>query len=430
MPSHFDTIQIHGGATVDETTKSRATPIYATTSYVFDDSQNAADSFALKAPSYVYSRIANPTNDVLEKRIAELEGGKGALAVSSGQAAQFVALSGLAHAGQNIVSTSYLYGGTYNLLKVSFKRIGVDVRFVDGDEPANFEWLIDENTRAIYVESIGNPKYNVPDFEAIAHVAHKHGIPLVVDNTFGAGGYIVRPIDHGADIVIHSATKWIGGHGTTIGGVIVDSGKFPWKSHAEKFPHLTGPSEAYHGLSFADQFNELAYIVHLRAEVLRDFGPALNPFGSFQILQGLETLSLRMDRHCANALALAKYFEKNEHVAWVSYLGLEDHPSHKLAQKYLTGNGFGAVLSVGVKPTDGKDQGANVVDKLKLASNLANVGDMKTLVIAPYYTTHSQLTEEEKTASGVSPDLIRVAVGCEFIDDIIADFDQAFAQVY
>lgn len=429
LGSHFDTQQIHAGQEVDPTTKARAVPIFATTSYLFDDSQNASEAFALQAPHFVYSRIANPTTDVFEKRIAALEGGAAAVAVASGQAAQFAAFAGLAHAGDNIVSTSYLYGGTYNLLKVSFKRIGIDVKFVEGDKPEDFEAKIDDKTKAIYVESIGNPKFNVPDFEAIAAVAHKHGIPLVVDNTFGAAGYLVRPIDHGADIVVHSATKWIGGHGTTIGGVIVDSGKFPWDKHADKFPQLVQPSEAYHGLEFSKTFGNVAFAVHVRAEVLRDFGPALNPFGSFLLLQGLETLSLRVDRHVYNALELAKWLEKSEHVSWVSYLGLESHPYHQRAQKYLK-NGFGAVLGFGVKDHNGKAQSANVVDKLELASNLANVGDLKTLVIAPYFTTHSQLTEEEKKSSGVTADAIRVSVGTEFINDIIADFENAFKKVY
>jgi O-acetylhomoserine/O-acetylserine sulfhydrylase len=428
--SHFDTLQLHAGQQVDPTTHARAVPIYASTSFVFDNSKQAADSFALQHEAFVYSRIANPTNDVFEKRIAALEGGAAAVAVASGQAAQFLALSTLAHAGHNIVSTTYLYGGTYNLFKVSFKRVGIDVRFVEGDDPANFEFQIDENTRAIYVESIGNPKYNVPDFEALAKIAHKHGIPLVVDNTFGCGGYLIRPFDHGADIVVHSATKWIGGHGTTIGGVVVDGGKFPWTKHADKFPHIVGPSVPYHGLSYSETFGNVAYAVCLRAESLRDFGPAANPFASFLLLQGLETLSLRVDRHVSNALKLAQYFETDKHVAWVSYLGLKSHPSHQTAVKYMR-NGFGAVLSIGVKPNAaGEDQCYQVVDKLKLASQLANVGDLKTLVIAPYYTTHASLTEEEKTASGVTSDLIRVAVGCEFIDDIIADFVQAFEAVY
>lgn len=430
MPSHFDTLQLHAGQEPDSATGARAVPIYASTSYVFPNSDTAAGRFALQDPGYIYSRIGNPTNDVVEKRIAALENGAAGLLVGSGQAAQFVALSGLAHAGHNIISTSYLYGGTYNQFKVSFKRVGIDVKFVDGDDASEFEKLIDENTRAIYIEALGNPKNNIPDFEAIAKVAHDNGIPLVVDNTFGACGYLVRPIDHGADIVVASATKWIGGHGTTIGGVIVDSGKFDWKANGKKFPHLVEPADAYHGLNFSETFGNLAYAVHIRAEVLRDFGPAMNPFGAFMLLQGLETLSLRVDRHCENSLKLAKYLEKHDNISWVSYPGLESHVSHERAKKYLN-NGYGSVLSFGIKPdSSGKDKSADVVDNLQLASNLANVGDMKTLVIAPFFTTHAQLSEEEKKASGVSPDLVRISVGCEFIDDIINDFEQSFKKVY
>uniref|UniRef100_A0A060TA38 ARAD1B04532p n=1 Tax=Blastobotrys adeninivorans TaxID=409370 RepID=A0A060TA38_BLAAD len=430
MPSHFDTLQLHAGQEVDPTTKSRAVPIYATTSYVFDNSEQGANLFALKDPGFLYSRVNNPTVDVFEKRIAALENGKAALAVASGQAAQFVALSSIAHAGSNIVSTSFLYGGTYNQFKVSFKRIGIDVRFVNGDKVEDFEKLIDDKTRAIYVESLGNPQFNIPDFEGLSALAHKKGIPLVVDNTFGAGGYLVRPIDHGADIVVHSATKWIGGHGTTIGGVIVDGGNFPWEKHADKFPHLSEPAEAYHGLKFTETFGGLALIAHARTEVLRDMGPALNPFAAFQLIQGLETLSLRVDRHVENALKLAEYLEKHPNVESVSYAGLKSHPYHERAKKYLT-NGFGAVLTFVVKPdANGKGKGGQFVDSLKLASHLANVGDMKTLVIAPYYTTHSQLTEEENKTAGVVPGTIRVSVGTEFIDDIIEDFEQAFKAVY
>lgn len=424
MPK-FETIQLHGGQKVDPTTNARAVPIYATTSYNFNDSQNAADSFALQAPSYVYSRIANPTNEVFEKRVAELEGGVAAVAVASGQAAQFLALASLATVGQNIVSTSFLYGGTYSLLRTSFKRIGIDVRFVKSNVAEDYKSAIGENTRAIYVESIGNPGYDVPDFEGLAALAHEHGIPLVVDNTFGGAGYIVRPFDFGVDIIIHSATKWIGGHGTTIGGIVVDSGKFPWDKHADKFPNLTGPSEAYHGLKFYDTFKEAAFATYVRAQQLRDYGPALNPFGAFLLLQGLETLSVRLDRHRENAVKLADWFKKNEHVKWVSYLGLQEHPSHKRAEKYLK-HGFGSMISIGVKD----DKSAKVVDNLQLASNLANVGDVKTLVIAPFFTTHSQLSDSEKKDSGVSPDLIRISVGIENIDDIIADFEQSFAKVY
>lgn len=438
MPSHFDTLQLHAGQ--DHTTDAhgpRAVPIYATTSYVFNDSKHGAQLFGLETPGFIYSRIMNPTTDVLEQRLAALEGGAAALAVSSGQAAQALAITGLAHAGDNIISTSFLYGGTYNQFKVAFKRLGIEARFVKGDKPEDFEKLIDEKTKAIYIESIGNPKYNVPDFEAIVAVAHKHGVPVVVDNTFGAGGFFVQPIKYGADIVTHSATKWIGGHGTTIAGVIVDSGKFPWKEYPEKFPQFSKPSEGYHGLVFNDAMGPLAFIGHVRTELLRDLGPTLSPFASFLLLQGLETLSLRAERHGQNALKLAKYLESSPYVSWVSYPGLESHPYHENAKKYLQ-NGFGGVLSFGVKDLPNSESetdpfkaaGAQTVDNLKLASNLANVGDSKTLVIAPYFTTHQQLNEEEKLASGVTRDLIRVSVGTEFIDDIIADFEQSFETIF
>lgn len=436
MPSHFDTLQLHAGQTVDGPINSRAPAIYPTTSYVFNNSKHGAQLFGLETEGYIYSRLMNPTTDVFEKRMAALENGAAALATSSGQAAQFIAIASLAHAGDNIVSTSYLYGGTYNQFKVSFKRLGIEARFVQGDNPEDFEKLFDEKTKAVYIESIGNPKYNVPDFERITAIAHKHGIPVIADNTFGAGGVFVRPIDHGVDIVTHSATKWIGGHGTTIAGVVVDSGKFPWKDYPEKFPQFSKPSEGYHGLILNDALGPNAFIGHARIEILRDFGPTLNPFGSFLLLQGLETLSLRVERQAENALKLAKFFEKSEYVSWVSYPGLESHPYHENAKKYLR-NGFGGVLSFGIKPLGGAEpsdpflaSGPQVVDNLKLASNLANVGDSKTLVIAPYYTTHQQLNEEEKLASGVTKDLIRVSVGTEFIDDIIADFEQAFKVVF
>lgn len=429
MPSHFDTLQLHAGQTVDVTTKSRAVPIHLTTSYVFDNSQHGADLFALKTPGYIYSRIMNPTTDVFEKRVAALEGGVAALAVASGQAAQMLAIAGVARTGENIVSAPYLYGGTYNQLKVTLRRFGITTKFAKDDKPESIEPLIDEKTKAIYIESISNPKYIIPDFQAIADIAHKHGIPLIVDNTFGAGGYVVNPIAYGADIVVHSATKWIGGHGTTIAGVIVDAGKFEWDAHADKYPHLTEPAEAYNGLQYTKVLgNAVSYITYLRTELLRDLGPALNPFGAFQLIQGLETLSLRAERHCENALKLAKYFETSPYISWVLYPGLESHPSHEIAKKYLK-RGFGGVLSIGVKK-QGTDAGANVVDSLELASNLANVGDSKTLVIAPYFTTHAQLTPEEKVASGVTEDLIRISVGTEFIDDIIADFEQSFKKVY
>jgi O-acetylhomoserine/O-acetylserine sulfhydrylase len=435
MPYHFDTLQLHAGQEVTAPIKNRAPAIYATTSYVFDDSKEGADLFGLQKEGYIYSRIMNPTTDIFEKRIAALENGAAALAVASGQAAQFTAIAALAHSGDNIVSTSYLYGGTYNQFKVAFKRFGIETRFVQGDSPEDFEKVIDEKTKAVYIESIGNPKYNVPDFEKIAEIAHKHGVPLVVDNTFGAGGVFVKPLDHGADIVTHSATKWIGGHGTTIAGVVIDSGRFPWKDYPEKYPQFSQPSEGYHGLVLNEALGNLAFIGHARIEILRDLGATLNPFGSFLLLQGLETLSLRVERQGANTLALAKWLEQSPYVSWVSYPGLESHPYHENAKKYLK-NGFGAVLSFGVKPLPTqqddpfKASGPQVVDNLKIASNLANVGDSKTLVITPYYTTHQQLSHEEKLASGVSEDLIRVSVGTEFIDDIIGDFQQSFETVF
>ncbi|SCU78681.1 LAME_0A05336g1_1 [Lachancea meyersii CBS 8951] len=439
MPSHFDTLQLHAGQEdfKENAHNPRAVPIYATSSYVFNDSKHGAALFGLETPGYMYSRIVNPTVDVLERRIAALEGGAAALAVSSGQAAQTLAITGLAHAGDNIVSTSYLYGGTYNQFKVAFKRLGIETRFIDGDSPEDFEKAFDEKTKAVYLETIGNPKYNVPDFDEIVAVAHKHGIPVVVDNTFGAGGFFAQPIKYGADIVTHSATKWIGGHGTTIGGVIVDSGKFPWKEYPEKFPQFSKPSEGYHGMIFNDVLGSLAYIAHVRVELLRDLGPALNPFAAFMLLQGVETLSLRGERHASNAIKLAKYLESSPYVSWVSYPGLPSHSHHENAKKYLQ-NGFGGVLSFGVKDLPNAPEsadpftasGVQVVDSLKVASNLANVGDSKTLVISPYFTTHQQLSEDEKLASGVTKDLIRVSVGTEYIDDIIADFQQAFEKVF
>lgn len=435
--THFDTLQLHAGQTPEAPHKARAPPIYATTSYVFDDSQHGAQLFGLEKPGYIYSRIMNPTQDVFEQRMAALEGGIGAVATSSGQSAQFLAIAGLAHAGDNIVSTSFLYGGTYNQFKVAFKRLGIEARFVDGDDVEGFKKLIDEKTKALYIESIGNPKYNIPDFEKIVKLAHENGIPVVVDNTFGAGGFLIKPIEHGADIVVHSATKWIGGHGTTIAGVIIDSGNFPWTEYPEKFPQFSKPSDGYHGLVISEALGKAAYIGHVRIELLRDLGPALNPFGAFLLLQGLETLSLRVERQSYNAKKLAEYLEKSPYVSWVSYLGLESHPSHELGKKYLRDSSIsGGALSFGVKTLDEavedpfKEASPRVVDSLKIASNLANVGDSKTLVITPYYTTHQQLSEEEKVASGVTKDLVRVSVGTEHIDDIIADFEQAFKSVF
>lgn len=422
----FETLQLHAGQEPDSATNSRAVPIYATTSYVFIDSAHGARLFGLKEFGNIYSRIMNPTVDVFEKRIAALEGGVAAVAASSGQAAQFMAISTLAAAGDNIVATSNLYGGTYNQLKVFFPRLGIKTRFVKGDKPEDFKDQIDERTKAVYLESIGNPRYNVPDFEAICKVAHEAGVPVVVDNTFGAGGYFCRPIDHGADIVVHSATKWIGGHGTTIGGIVIDSGKFDWGTPEarKRFPQMSEPSEGYHGLKFWDTFGKITFAIRTRVETLRDLGSALSPFAAHELLLGIETLSLRCERHASNALALAKWLEKNENVSWVSYPGLESHQSHQLAKKYLT-RGFGGVLSFGVKGD--ADAGSQVVDNFKLISNLANVGDSKTLAIHPWTTTHEQLSDEEKISSGVTEDLIRISVGTEHIDDIIADFEQSFA---
>ncbi|KAI1447451.1 O-acetylhomoserine ami [Annulohypoxylon stygium] len=423
LSKNFETLQLHAGQQIDPATNARAVPIYASTSFAFNDSAHGARLFSLKEEGNIYSRIMNPTTDVFEKRIAALEGGAAALATASGQAAQFIAISALAEVGDNIISTSNLYGGTYNQLKVLLPRFGIHTKFIKGDKPEDFAAAIDDRTKAIYLESIGNPRYNVPDFEAIAKIAHAKGVPVVVDNTFGAGGYFVRPIEHGADIVVHSATKWIGGHGTTIAGVIVDSGKFNWGENAARFPQFHNPSAGYHGLKFWDTFGALSFIVRARVEILRDLGASLNPFGSQQLLLGLETLSLRAERHAQNALALAKWLQASPYVSWVSYLGLEIHPSHQLAKKYLK-RGFGGVLSFGVK--GGGAAGSQIVDGFKLISNLANVGDSKTLAIHPWTTTHEQLSDEEKIDSGTTEDLIRISVGTEHIDDIIADFEQSF----
>jgi O-acetylhomoserine (thiol)-lyase len=423
----FETLQLHAGQRPDPTTKARAVPIYATTSYTFDDSEHGANLFALKQFGNIYTRIMNPTTDVFEQRIAALEGGVAALATASGQAAQFLALTTLAEAGDNIVSTSFLYGGTYNQFKVSFPRLGIGVKFVDGDDPRAFAKLVDARTRALYVETIGNPQFNVPDFEALAKVAHDHGIPLVVDNTFGAAGYLARPIDHGADIVVASATKWIGGHGTSIGGVIVDAGRFDWGNG--KFPVFTEPAPGYHGLDFWETFGpkgpfgNIAFAIRARVEGLRDFGPSLSPFIAFRFLQGLETLSLRVQRHNDNATELVRWLDRHPAVSWVRHPSLERDPSHVLAKKYLR-NGFGSVLTFGIK--GGREAGRRFIDSVRLASHLANVGDAKTLVIHPNTTTHQQLSDAEQKASGVTPDLVRVSVGIEHIEDIKADFQQAF----
>jgi O-acetylhomoserine/O-acetylserine sulfhydrylase len=426
----FETLQLHAGQEVDPSTNSRAVPIYQTTSYVFKDSDHGANLFALKEFGNIYSRIMNPTNDVFEKRIAALEGGVAALSVASGQAAQFIALNNILQAGDNFVSSSFLYGGTYNQFKVAFKRLGIEVRFTEDESLESYEQLIDENTKAIYLETLGNPGFNVPDFEAIAALADRYQIPLIVDNTFGAGGYLFRPIEHGAAVVTASATKWIGGHGTSIGGVIIDSGKFNWGNG--KFPQFTEPSEGYHGLKFWEVFGEdgpfgnIAFAIRARVEGLRDFGPALSPFNSFLLLQGLETLSLRVERTVDNALALAQWLENHPQVESVNYPGLESSPHHELAKKYFK-RGFGGVLTFKIK--GGKEAATKFVNSVELASHLANVGDSKTLIIHPASTTHQQLSDVEQIAAGVEPTTLRISAGIEHIEDIKADLEQAFAKV-
>ena len=412
----FESLQLHAGQQVDPTTKARAVPIYQTTSYGFDNTDHAAALFGLKQFGNIYTRIMNPTTDVFEQRIAALEGGVAALATGSGQAAQFLALSNILQAGDNFISTSYLYGGTYNQFKVSFKKLGIEARFANGDDVESFVPLIDKNTKAIYLETIGNPRLNIPDFEKFAALAKDYDLPLIVDNTFGAGGYLFRPLQHGANIVVESATKWIGGHGTTVGGVIVDGGNYNWGNG--KFPQFTEPSEGYHGLKFWEVFGEgnplglpnIAFIIRARVEGLRDYGA-----------------SLRVDRHSENALELAQWLEQYPQVEFVWYPGLKSSPYNQLAKKYLT-NGFGGVLQFGIK--GGLENGRKFIDSLKLVSHLANVGDAKSLAIHPASTTHEQLSEAERIASGVLPNLIRISVGIEHIDDIKADFEQAFEAVF
>ncbi|MBA4299160.1 MAG: O-acetylhomoserine aminocarboxypropyltransferase [Cyclobacterium sp.] len=428
----FETLQLHAGQAPDSATNSRAVPIYQTTSYVFNSAEHGANLFGLKEFGNIYTRIMNPTTDVFEKRIAALEGGVAAVATSSGQAAQFLALNNIMEAGDNFVSTSFLYGGTYNQFKVAFKRIGIDARFANGDSPEAFEKLIDSKTKAIYLETIGNPEFNIPDFEAIAALAKKHDIPLVVDNTFGAGGYLCRPIDHGANIVTSSATKWIGGHGTSIGGIIVDAGNFNWGNG--KYPQFSEPSEGYHGLNFWQIFGDnnplglpnIAFAIRARVEGLRDFGPAISPFNSFLLLQGIETLSLRVQRTVENALEIAKWLEAHPQVSKVNYPGLASSPYHALGKKYLK-NGFGGVLSFEIKGN--KEQTSAFINSLQLISHLANVGDAKTLIIQPAATTHQQLSDEEQKAAGVTPALLRISLGIEHIEDIKADLQQAFDKI-
>ncbi|GAA0877034.1 O-acetylhomoserine aminocarboxypropyltransferase/cysteine synthase [Algoriphagus jejuensis] len=428
----FETLQLHAGQAPDSATNARAVPIYQTTSYVFNSAEHGANLFGLKEFGNIYTRIMNPTTDVFENRIAALEGGVAAVATSSGQAAQFLALNNIMEAGDNFVSTNFLYGGTYNQFKVAFKRLGIEARFAKGNGADAFEKLIDSKTKALYLETIGNPEFNVPDFEAIAAVAKKHDLPLVVDNTFGAGGYLCQPIAHGANIVVSSATKWIGGHGTSIGGVIVDAGNYNWGNG--KYPQFSEPSEGYHGLNFWEVFGEnnplglpnVAFAIRARVEGLRDFGPAISPFNSFLLLQGIETLSLRVQRTVDNALEIAKWLDAHEQVSKVNYPGLASSPYHALGKKYLR-NGFGGVLSFEIKGS--KEQTSAFINNLNLISHLANVGDAKTLIIQPSATTHQQLSDEEQLAAGVTPTMLRISLGIEHIDDIKADLQQAFEKI-
>ncbi|MGG3891253.1 homocysteine synthase [Metabacillus fastidiosus] len=417
---NLETIAVHGGQEVDSATNARAVPIYQTTSYTFNDTDHAANLFGLKEFGNIYTRIMNPTTDVFEKRIAELEGGAGALGVASGQAAITYSILNIAEAGDEIVSATSLYGGTYNLFAHTLPKLGINVKFADPSDPENFRAVITDKTKAIFAETIGNPKGDVLDIEAVAKIAHENDIPLIVDNTFPSP-YLLRPIEHGADIVIHSATKFIGGHGNSIGGVIVDSGKFDWEKSG-KFPGLTTPDPSYHGLVYTEAVGPIAYIIKARVQLLRDLGAALSPFNSFLLIQGLDTLHLRLERHSENALKVAKFLETHEAVESVSYPGLESHPSYKLAQKYLP-KGQGAILTFEVK--GGIEAGKKVIHSSKLFSHLANVGDSKSLIIHPASTTHQQLSEEEQASTGVTPGLIRLSVGTESIDDILADLDQA-----
>ena len=436
----FETLQLHAGQEPDPTTNSRAVPIYQTSSYVFDNAEHGANLFGLKEFGNIYTRLMNPTTDVFEKRMAALEGGMAALATSSGQAAQFLAIVNCMKAGDNFVSTSFLYGGTYNQFKVQFPRLGIEVKFAEGDSVDSFKDKIDDKTKAIYVESMGNPRFNIPDFEGLSNLAKETGIPLIVDNTLGAGGALIKPIDFGADIVVESATKWIGGHGTSIGGVIVDAGTFDWGNG--KFPLMSEPSAAYHGLVHWDAFGfgsdickslgvpdnrNIAFALRARLECLRDWGPAQSPFNSFLLLQGLETLSLRIERQTSNALELAKWLDSNPQVTSVNFPGLESDPYYSRAKKYTTGRGMGCMLMFSLN--GGYENAVKFIDSLELASHLANVGDSKTLVIHPASTTHQQLSEAEQLSAGVTPTMVRVSVGIEHIDDIKADFEQALSKI-
>ncbi len=424
------TICLHGGQKPDPTTKARAVPIYQTTSYVFDDTDHAARLFGLQEFGNIYSRIMNPTNDVLEQRVAQLEGGTCALAVASGQSAELLAILNIARSGQNIVSSSSLYGGTYNLFHYTLPKLGIATRFVDQSKPENFRKAIDANTRCVFVETIGNPRCDVPDFEAIAAIAHEAGIPLIVDNTL-ASPFLCRPFDHGADVVVHSCTKFIGGHGTSIGGIIVEQGDFPWDSG--KFPEMTEPDPSYHGLKFFETFQglKMVFLLKARTQGLRDLGPCLSPFNAFLLLQGLETLHLRMERHTSNAIAVARFLESHPKVSWVNYPGLESHPSYALGRKYLP-QGCGAVFGFGIAgatPAQQKANGVKLINSVRLFSHLANVGDSKSLIIHPHSTTHQQLSPEEQLSTGVTPDFVRLSIGTEDVDDLLADLKQALDAV-
>ncbi|WP_160044531.1 homocysteine synthase [Paenibacillus sp. USDA918EY] len=421
-PLSFETLAVHAGQQIDPTTLSRAVPLYQTTSYGFRDSEHAANLFALKEFGNIYTRLMNPTTDVFEQRVAALEGGVGALATSSGQAAITFSVLNIAGAGDEIVSSSTLYGGTYNLFSTTLAKLGIKVHFVDASNPENFRAAITDKTKALYAESIGNPKGDVLDIEAVANIAHENGIPLIIDNTFPSP-YLLRPIEHGADVVVHSATKFIGGHGTSIGGIIVDGGKFDWAGSG-KFPGLTEPDPSYHGVVYTEAVGPLAFIIKARVQLLRDMGATISPFNSWMLLQGLETLHLRMERHSQNALKVAQFLESNDAVEWVSYAGLPSHPSYELAKKYLP-KGQGAILTFGIK--GGKEAGRKVIENVKLFSHLANVGDSKSLIIHPASTTHQQLSEEEQIAAGVNPEMLRLSIGTEAIDDILYDLEQAIA---
>ena len=425
----FETLSVHAGYSPDPTTKAVAVPIYQTVAYAFDNAQHGADLFDLKVPGNIYTRIMNPTQDVLEKRVAALEGGIAALAVASGQAAVTYAIQTIAEAGDNIVSSTALYGGTYNLFAHTLPLSGITTRFADARDPASFEPLIDEKTKAIYVESLSNPQGTVVDIARIAEIAHRHGVPLIVDNTV-ATPYLLRPFEHGADIVVHSLTKYLGGHGTSLGGAIVDSGKFPWAEHKAKFKRLNEPDQSYHGVIYTEALGPAAYIGRARVVPLRNLGAAISPFNAFLILQGIETLSLRMERINDNTLKVAQFLQKQSKVAWVNYVGLADHPDHALAQKYLGGKGSG-LLTFGVKsaPGQGRVAGAAFLDALKLFTRLVNIGDAKSLATHPASTTHRQLAPEELAKAGVSEDAVRLSIGIEHIDDLLADLTQALAAV-